>query len=228
MMRSRDYALRPRFSPGLTGLLVALLAAAPAGAQPYLDVVISELMYHPTTSSVPAGGGESVEDEYLELTNRGAETAYLDGWRLGDGVRYTFPAGTTLLPGDRLVVAKDPVTAEARYGITGTYGPFDGRLANGGERIELRNADDGLVCEVDYDDESPWPTGGYGDGRSIELTDLTKNHNVGRFAPIPLNPPRIVASLPDAAQFHAGVRYEGHPTVQTSHGLSRGRRRKRQ
>ena len=94
---------------------------------------------------------------------------------------HTFEAGTTLPVGQRLVIAKDPATAEARYGITGVLGPYDARLANGGERIELLNDNDGLVCEVDYDDEAPWPTGGDGDGRSIELTDLWKNHNVGRF-----------------------------------------------
>ena len=96
------------------------------------------------------------------------------------GVRFSFPAGTTLTPSQRLCVAKDPGHAAIVYSTT-FFGPYDGRLANDGERIELRNEVDGLVCEVDYDDDNPWPEGGDGDGRSIELTDLDRNHNVGRF-----------------------------------------------
>lgn len=147
-------------------------AAPDARGDTYLDVVISELMYH--------APGADEEREYIELTNRGSQTVDLTGWRLADGIRYDFPLGTTLVPGARLCVAKDPAKAAAVYGI-GFFGPYDGRLANDGERIELRNESDGLVCEVDYDDAAPWPEGGDGDGRSIELIDLDRNHNVGRF-----------------------------------------------
>ena len=156
------------------GIATSLLASAwqPALAEPYLDVVISELMYH--------APGADAEREYVEITNRGAQSVNLADWRLSDGIEYTFPS-MAFDSGDRLVIAKDPAAAEALYGITGVLGPYDGRLANGGERIEILNAQGGLVCEVDYDDKAPWPTGGDGDGRSIELTDLSRNGNVGRF-----------------------------------------------
>jgi len=157
----------------------ALSGPTASAADPYLDVVISELMYNPPgTVSV---GDEDVENEYVELTNRGLQTVDLGGWKIGDGIRYTFLGGTMIAPGARLVIAKVPTSAQTQYGITGVLGPYDGQLDNDGERIELRNADDGLVCEVEYNDEAPWPTGGDDDGRSIELTDLSKNGNVGRF-----------------------------------------------
>ncbi len=151
----------------------ALASSRSAVAQVYLDVVISEIMYH--------ASGSDEEGEYIELTNRGSQTVDLTGWRFSDGIDYAFPAGTMMAPGSRLVIAKDPVAASVLYGISITHGPYEGRLENAGERIEIRNAADGLVHEVDYDDEVPWPTGGDGDGRSIELTNLFSNGNVGRF-----------------------------------------------
>lgn len=171
-------------SPSLVTVLCwagfsALSVPAAQATTPYLDVVFSELMYNPPTTSVV--NNQTIENEYIEITNRGSLTVDLGGWRIADGVRYQFPSGTLLAPGGRLVIARDPATAQTQYGITGVLGPWDGALDNDGERIELRDANDGLVCEVDYDDESPWPTGGDDDGRSIELADLSRNGNVGRF-----------------------------------------------
>ncbi|GMU22997.1 MAG: hypothetical protein AMXMBFR13_30810 [Phycisphaerae bacterium] len=157
--------------PLMAAILGAITPAA-SGAN-YLDVVISEIMYHAT--------GTDSEGEYIEITNRGSQIADLSGWRFSDGVEYSFPGGTVLPPGGRLVIAANPATVQAFYGITGVLGPYEGRLDNNGERLELRDAQDALVGEVDYDDETPWPEGGDGDGRSIELTNLFKNHNVGRF-----------------------------------------------
>lgn len=171
---------RTLFLAFLASFHISAITGGTAGAaEPYLDVVISELMYNPPgTISV---GGQSVENEYIEITNRGTQTVDLGGWKIADGVRYTFPGGTLIAPGARLIIAKDPASAQTQYGITGVLGPYEGQLDNDGERIELRNADDGLVCELEYDDEAPWPTGGDDDGRSIELIDLSKNGNVGRF-----------------------------------------------
>lgn len=153
-----------------------MLPARTAGTAPVassLDVIISELMYHPP-------GGDA-ENEFIELTNRGTQPVDLSNWRIDDGVRCVFPRGTILPAGERLVIAAKPAAIESFHGITGVLGPYEGRLDNGGERLELRDAAGGLVCEVQYDDEAPWPAGGDGDGRSIELIDLARNHNVGRF-----------------------------------------------
>jgi len=159
---------------------IFILTVAGAGdraiAAPMLNVVISEIMYHP-----PGDAVEALVGEYIELANRGVQAADLTGWYLTSGIEYAFPGGTILPGNGRLVVAKDPVAAMTVYGVIGALGPFEGRLSNGGDHIELRDENDGLVCDVRYDDDPPWPEGGDGDGRSIELVDLTKNHNVGRF-----------------------------------------------
>ena len=89
MMSMNDFARRPH--PVLTllasGLLLAMSGPA-ALAAPYLDVVISELMYHPTTSTEV--GDEDIEDEYIEKMIKDADvsiaiifagrTYVYDGW----------------------------------------------------------------------------------------------------------------------------------------------------
>ena len=54
------------------------------------DVIINELMYHPIS--------EQNGDEYVELHNRESQEKDLSGWRLNDGIRFTFPPNTILPP----------------------------------------------------------------------------------------------------------------------------------
>jgi hypothetical protein len=147
-------------------------------------VVINEIMYHPVDPN----------DEYLELYNPTAGTINLwnaDGtWRLrGIGNNdYYFPAATTIGAYGRLIlVGFDPYDSvrldafESAYGTgsltpgTDIFGPWDGDLSNGSERIALEKpqAPDPpeieiswvIVDEVMYGDYSPWPEApdGFGD-----------------------------------------------------------------
>jgi hypothetical protein len=61
------------------------------------DVVISEIMYHPSS-------GDDGE-EYVELYNKGDAAASLNGWTFDKGINYTFGA-RTLGVGQFLVVAE--------------------------------------------------------------------------------------------------------------------------
>jgi hypothetical protein len=73
------------------------------------------------------------------------------------------------------------------YGIDESVvvlGPYDGKLENGGERVQLQRPDSPpleepeyvphtLEDEVVYDEESPWP-GADGDGNSLHRVDATQ------------------------------------------------------
>lgn len=121
-------------------------------------VVFNEVMYHPTD---PAG-----TLEFVELYNQMTIDMDISAWRLDDGIEFTFPAGT-IVPGDGyLVIAKDPQAFRAATGVE-ALGPFDGRLANGGEEIELRDRNNRLMDALDYDDEGNWPLGADGAGVSL-------------------------------------------------------------
>ena len=140
-------------------------------------VVIHEIMYNP-----PGGVGAT---EFIELRNiTGAPVDLFDParptncWRLGDGIDFSFPPGTTLAASGYLLVvdfdpALDPTTIanfRAHYGVSPAVpvlGPYAGKLANGGETIELFRPDlpDGaflpfvLVDKVNYGTAAPWPSG---------------------------------------------------------------------
>lgn len=155
-------------------------------------VVISEVMFHPPDF---AGGTNNSRDEYIELRNlSGVSTPLFDltnSWRLRDAVDYTFPANTTLLPGETvLVVGFDPATnAPALAGFLDTYGavsqrlfgPWSGELNNSSDSVELVKPDAPvaepgpdlgyvpsiLLDRVKYEDSFPWPAGADGAGYSL-------------------------------------------------------------
>ena len=155
------------------------------------SVIVSEVMYHPVD---PDGAGPIVADdlEFIELYNRSGAAAPLWNSYLVGGTRqdygwtiegYELPAGTTIDPGETLLVVPfDPNVESGKadvfrghYGLDETVdllGGYGDDLDDGGEAVRLRRAgepfldDDGqtyvapylLVDEVDYDDEPPWPT----------------------------------------------------------------------
>jgi hypothetical protein len=151
-----------------TGLLALLLAWLPGCGDdddkpqaPGLkagQVLFSELMYHP----VDEGNPQEVH-EFIEIHNPGNLGVDLSGTRVGGGVRFTFPAGTTLGPGQYLVVAKNRAAllglADYRLDPARVLGDYDGELDNDGERIVLESTGGALIDEVNYNDGFPWPLG---------------------------------------------------------------------
>ncbi len=156
-----------------------------ANAYPLIgDVVISEIMYHPADSNAY---------EYIELCNRTSSDVQLfhstypaNTWKLDGAVEFTFPEGLVLSPGECIVISE---TSEAAFrsvysvdaGVT-VLGPYDGKLNNDGEDLELTRPGDPevltgevpyiLVELVEYNDADPWPTAADGLGSSLERVDL--------------------------------------------------------
>jgi hypothetical protein len=125
---------------------------------------------------------------------------YADGrtntWRVRDAVDFEFPTNVMLAPGGYLLVVNfDPaVTAasnafRARFNVPAgvpLFGPYRGKLSNGGGTIELHRPDPPqgpahpedfameyvpyiLVEEIKYSDASPWPTNEVdGGGNSLQ------------------------------------------------------------
>ncbi len=150
------------------------------------DIVITEIHYNPVSGT---------DYEFVELYNRSDSTVTLTTevttetapgvtitedipWRL-EGTGYEFPTGVTMAPGERILVAKNPAMyASAPCDV---YGPYDGKLDNGGEEIEIRIPGDQEygqerywipIESIDYDDEVPWPTSADGDGDSLRRINL--------------------------------------------------------
>ena len=133
-------------------------------------VVINEVSYDPGDGSLPL--------EFVELFNVGPDTVDLSGWTLQDAVSFLFPAGTTLGSGEYLIVSQNPTEFFNFYGLS-SVGPFNGRLANEGETIELHDDQGVTQDEVDYQLGFPWPTIGDTPGESIQLINPIFENDIG-------------------------------------------------
>jgi hypothetical protein len=162
-------------------------------------VVISEIMFRPPDLS---DGGDNSLDEFIELRNiTGAPAPLFDPanpgntWRLDNAVVFLFPTNVTAPANGRLlVVSFDPSNASAlaafrgRYGVPANVpvlGPYDGKLDNSGESVELFKPDAPgvggvpyvLVDRIEYRDGSPWPGGADGTQASLQRRDVAQYGN---------------------------------------------------
>lgn len=113
---------------------------------------------------------------WLELHNKGTSATDLTGWRVDDGVDFTFASGTSIPAGGRLVVANDmTLFAAAHPGVT-VVGPLANGFSRSGERIVLRDAAGNVADSVSYHDSGRWPGAADGGGSSLELRDVRSDN----------------------------------------------------
>ena len=150
------------FALALAVAAIACLVVASPGqpkGTPSARVFITELGAS-GPADIPDENGDRVD--WIELTNLGAESCSLAGWRLtdGGGFDYVFPA-TNVAAGGFAVVAQNPAALLAKFGAAGALGPMrpDGGsgLSKYGEKILLRDATGALVDEVEYQLGFPGP-----------------------------------------------------------------------
>src|SRR5262245_49043770 len=111
-----------RFLTAVSALVVAANVAR-AG------VVITEIFYH---------APDDLDDlQFVELHNPGDAPVDLGGWKLAKGIKYQFPAGTTIAANGYLVVCKKLTEFKSHYGFDAA-GQFTGSLGRSGDTIELR------------------------------------------------------------------------------------------
>lgn len=139
-----------------------------SAGEPLPMLTISELNYHSDTTR-DAG-------DWIELLNFDASTINLSGWRLTDGNNeneYIFPAGTTLLQGERLVLVEDIIRFELQHPGIATAGQLDFGFSNSTETLRIINESGQTVVTMTYDDANPWPPAADGYGRTLEIKDIT-------------------------------------------------------
>lgn len=140
-------------------------------------VVFNEVHYHPA-------GHDDPDLEFIELFNQNAVNIDLTGWRISGEVDFAFPEGTTIEGGSYLVIAANPSALESASGQSGFLGPFTGSLGNGGGTLRLRNNNDRILDELDYDDRFPWPIGADGSGASLsKIAPRKSTAPVGHWTP---------------------------------------------
>ncbi|MCH8923288.1 MAG: lamin tail domain-containing protein, partial [Planctomycetes bacterium] len=158
---------------------VALVAPTKGGensAPRVGPIVFNEVMYSPTD------GGP----EFIELLNISGGPIDLSGWTFTAGITFTFPPLTPLVPpgGLAMVVPADfDIFVPAGVPVGG---PYEGVLADGGEKLELSRPGvpelDGTIPLIEvvrlaYDDLSPWPEKAAGQGWSLQLKQTDQYGN---------------------------------------------------
>ena len=154
------------------------------------DIVINEIMYHPPNDL------ENLQ--YVELFNRGDTKFVFDAnkelrqklrvnisnWSFSKGIKYTFPAGTTIAPGDYIVVCRDIDAFVKMYGREiAAFGNFSGRLSHQGETIQLSDSRKRVVDAIKYADREPWPVGSDGYSSSLErISPFVESQRVDNWA----------------------------------------------
>lgn len=156
-------------APASILILLAALAVLTAGGA-RATVVINEIHYHPKDKTSPS--------EFIELFNTGPAEVALAGWKLDEGVKYTFPDGTKIAGGGFVVVAKNPEGFKAAFGKD-AVGAWKGKLKNDGEALVLRDAKGAVVDQVKFGTGFPWPTAADGEGASLELVNPAMDHLAG-------------------------------------------------
>ncbi len=141
------------------------------------NVVVSEIMYNPDdpTAAEEASGFDNNDDfEFIELLNVGSKKVSLSGVRLRGDADFDFPEGTSLEPGQRVVLAGDMAAFAKRYGtMLPPLGAYTGGLPNGGGRLFLRAHDRATIYEFAYSDDDAWPQDADGEGKALALRNET-------------------------------------------------------
>lgn len=131
--------------------------------------VITEIMYNP-----PESNTDSLE--YIEIYNGTGQAVDMTGWTLATAVNFTFPS-LTLNDGQHVVVAGKAASFETVFGFMPLQWNSGSALNNGGEAIELKNANGDLMDIVAYSSGNGWPSLAAGGGASIELCNFLADNN---------------------------------------------------
>lgn len=117
---------------------------------------------------------EDTDVEFLELVNPGTTSVALTGAQFTSGIVYTFATATTLAPGERIVLARDPAKFTQRYGTAGIrLAPraYTGRLSDAGETVTLSTGAGVELVSFTYSPSGRWPSRPNGLGSTLECID---------------------------------------------------------
>ncbi|RMF32277.1 MAG: lamin tail domain-containing protein, partial [Chloroflexi bacterium] len=171
------------------GLVPLLLARIPAQADGTTPLLISEVLYDPP--------GTEPDEEWIEVYNRSNATVDLSGYKVGDDEKVSggaegmmqFPAGSSIGPGEAVIVANKATAFSAVYGFNPDYEMNDTdptvpdmtkytawsngnvSLRNAGDEVLLLDGTDNIVDAVSWGDSTyafDPSVPGVAEGHSIE------------------------------------------------------------
>ena len=129
------------------------------------SIIINEIHYNPCSNQ-----GDDFEWEFCELLNLGDLPADISGFNFINGasgedqVGLVFPEGTTMGPGEFIVITVAGGLGTPNYEGNG-YQVFTmeiGNFSNSGESVGIQDAWGNVIDQVEYSDEGAWPADGFG------------------------------------------------------------------
>lgn len=153
-------------------LFILLLSIFPFCKISAQSITISEINYK-SDATRDAG-------DWIELHNFGSTTLDISGYSFVDAtatsVAYVFPSGTTIAANGYLVVYQNLAKFNAEFPtVTNRTGPFTFGLSKIGETFYIKNALSNTILTVTYADSLAWPRGAAGNGRTLELRNVSSN-----------------------------------------------------
>jgi hypothetical protein len=160
----------------------SIVVTSSVTSRPVVDFLrISELHYHPATDG---------DAEFIEFVNvSSTETLDLTDVAIVNGPSspFVFPAGTSLSPGEYILVVKSIAKfTAANPGVSPAkiVGEFSGSLNNAGERIRVVDANLATVVDFVYHDgrdpgEEAWHRETDGEGYSLVVVDTSGDYADG-------------------------------------------------
>ncbi|MBM3845358.1 MAG: hypothetical protein FJ405_03605, partial [Verrucomicrobia bacterium] len=120
----------------------------PTDNQAHLQV--SEIMFAPPGPDGGLLGGDIFE--FIELHNTSdVVTLNLNDVRFTEGIQFTFSNTPPLLPGARIVLARDAASFTSRYGVLQSpAGQYQGALENDGERLRLEDSNGEAIQDFSF------------------------------------------------------------------------------
>lgn len=138
-----------------------MIPCVPSPAADGAKIVLNEVLADPPSDSSGDANGDgtrdNLHDELVELVNTGDTAVCLAGWGLGDAedrFRHRFPVGTSLNPGEALVVFGGGVPTGEFGGATVQLADFSGslNLQNAGDVLRLSTPDGETVTALSWGD----------------------------------------------------------------------------
>ena len=156
---SSDLILTPHFEPGETS---------------GVSLVINEINYN------------SAEDrnakDWIEIYNPSETTVDLSRWEVKDDNEahsFVFPNASLIYGEDFIVVTRDKSAFQTFYpDVVNAVGNFNFGLSNSDDAVRLFDPNGGLIDEVYYSSDYPWPSEPNGNGPTLELLDPFFDNNV--------------------------------------------------
>jgi len=166
------------------------------------NLLITEIHYNPAGSD---------EYEFIELYNAGSRPLDLSGVSLSNAVRFIFPQGWMLGPGEFVLVVESTNAFAQRYQDPASpwywpnlkvAGEWLGALDNAGETISLFSSNGVELASISYKPGGVWPGRADGQGSSLELHTLP---------PLNASDAEVRSMLADGRNWDASSLYHGSP-----------------